>query len=42
VNDDLLKAESEIGICKVICFSPDHSKSLAGKEVEDIKKVVHA
>jgi UDPglucose--hexose-1-phosphate uridylyltransferase len=42
VNDGLLKAESEIGICKVICFSPDHSKSLAGMEVEDIKKVVHA
>ena len=29
VNDGLLKAQSETGICKVICFSPDHSKSLA-------------
>jgi|TARA_B110000967_G_scaffold92291_1_gene94932 UDPglucose--hexose-1-phosphate uridylyltransferase len=42
VNDGLLKAKSETGICKVICFSPDHSKSLAEMAVEDIKKVVHA
>ena len=42
VNDGLLKAESETGICKVICFSPDHSKSLAEMEVLDIKKVVNA
>ncbi|QTE24021.1 UDP-glucose--hexose-1-phosphate uridylyltransferase [Polaribacter cellanae] len=42
VNDGLLKAQSENGICKVICFSPDHSKSLADMEVADIKKVVHA
>ena len=41
VNDGLFRAESEKGICKVICFSPDHSKSLAEMEVEDIKKVVH-
>ena len=40
INDGLLKAESERGICKVICFSPDHSKSLAQMEVKDIKKVV--
>ncbi|TXD49812.1 UDP-glucose--hexose-1-phosphate uridylyltransferase [Polaribacter sp. IC073] len=42
VDEGLLKAKSESGICKVICFSPDHSKSLAEMEVEDIKKVVHA
>jgi UDPglucose--hexose-1-phosphate uridylyltransferase len=42
VNDGLFKALSETGICKVICFSPDHSKSLAQMEVEDIKKVVRA
>ena len=40
INDGLLKAESEQGICKVICFSPDHSKSLAQMKVNDIKKVV--
>ena len=41
VNDGLFNAQSEKGICKVICFSPDHSKSLANMEVEDIKKVVN-
>jgi UDPglucose--hexose-1-phosphate uridylyltransferase len=40
INDGLLKAESETGICKVICFSPDHSKSLADMSVEAITKVV--
>ena len=28
-EDGLLKAQTETGICKVVCFSPDHSKSLA-------------
>ena len=42
VNNGLFKAQSENGICKVICFSPDHSKSLADMEVADIKKVVNA
>lgn len=41
LNKGLLKAKSETGICKVICFSPDHSKSLADMDVLDIKKVVH-
>ena len=40
VNDNLLIAQSESGICKVICFSPDHSKSLAQMDVESIEKVV--
>ncbi|WP_299667904.1 UDP-glucose--hexose-1-phosphate uridylyltransferase [uncultured Polaribacter sp.] len=42
VNDGLLKAQSEKGICKVICFSPDHSKSLADMSVLEIQKVVRA
>lgn len=42
VNDGLLVAESETGICKVICFSPDHSKSLAAMPSEEIQKVVYA
>ena len=42
VEDGLLKAESEQGICKVICFSPDHSKSLADMDAKDIEKVVFA
>jgi UDPglucose--hexose-1-phosphate uridylyltransferase len=40
INEGLFKAESEQGICKVICFSPDHSKSLADMSVENIHKVV--
>lgn len=40
VEDGLLVAQSETGICKVICFSPDHSKSLADMGVNDIEKVV--
>jgi len=40
VNEGLFQAESERGICKVICFSPDHSKSLAEMEVSAIQKVV--
>ena len=40
VEDGLLTAKSEQGICKVICFSPDHSKSLADMETNDIEKVV--
>lgn len=36
----LLRAESEQGICRVVCFSPDHSKSLADMSPEEIVKVV--
>ena len=42
VNDGLFKAQSETGICKVICFSPDHSKSLADMSATEIQKVVFA
>ena len=35
-----MQGQSETGICKVICFSPDHSKSLAEMSVEAIEKVV--
>ncbi|WP_111682282.1 UDP-glucose--hexose-1-phosphate uridylyltransferase [Winogradskyella tangerina] len=41
-NDGLIKAETETGICKVVCFSPDHSKSLAQMSKEDIEKVILA
>lgn len=40
LDEGLLKAESETGICKVICFSPDHSKSLAAMSVKEIDKVI--
>lgn len=36
----LLKAEGEQGICRVVCFSPDHSKTIPDMEVEDIEQVV--
>jgi len=42
LDEGLLKAEAESGICKVVCFSPDHSKSLAQMPVKDIEKVVYA
>ncbi|WP_411767303.1 UDP-glucose--hexose-1-phosphate uridylyltransferase [Winogradskyella sp. A3E31] len=42
INSGLLKAESETGICKVVCFSPDHSKSLAQMSVKEIEKVIYA
>lgn len=42
VDEGLLKAQSETGICKVICFSSDHSMSLADMEVTAIEKVVTA
>ncbi|MFV0248448.1 MAG: UDP-glucose--hexose-1-phosphate uridylyltransferase [Tenacibaculum sp.] len=42
INDGLIKAQSEQGICKVICFSPNHSKSLADMTLTDIEKVVKA
>lgn len=42
INDGLLIAKSETGICKVICFSPDHSKSLAQLTATEIQKVVFA
>lgn len=40
INTGLLQAQSESGICKVVCFSPDHSKSLADMKIEAIEKVV--
>ncbi|WP_396600903.1 UDP-glucose--hexose-1-phosphate uridylyltransferase [Algibacter sp. R77976] len=42
VNDGLMIAESETGICKVICFSPDHSKSLADMSPAEIQHVIFA
>ena len=39
-KNGLLKAESERGVCKVICFSPRHDFTLPDMEVPDIRKVV--
>ncbi len=40
LDNGLLKAETEKGICKVVCFSPDHSKSLADLSVTHVEKVI--
>src|SRR5690606_37677071 len=40
LSTGLLKAEPETGICKVVCFSPDHSLTLPLMEIEDITKVI--
>lgn len=39
-GNNLLRAESERGICKVICFSPRHDLTLADMEVAAIRKVI--
>ena len=40
LNDGLLMAKAEQGICRVICFSPRHDLTIPEMEVEDIRKVV--
>ena len=37
---DLITAERERGLCRVVCFSPNHSLTLSRMEVNDIKNVV--
>ncbi len=39
-ESSLFQAKSESGICKVICFSEDHSLTIPEMEVADIRKVV--
>jgi UDPglucose--hexose-1-phosphate uridylyltransferase len=41
LNDgELFRAQSERGICRVICFNEDHSLTIPEMEVADIRKVV--
>jgi UDPglucose--hexose-1-phosphate uridylyltransferase len=43
INENgLIIAESERGICRVVCFSPRHDLTLARMEKDDIKKVIAA
>jgi UDPglucose--hexose-1-phosphate uridylyltransferase len=42
VEDGLLRAEGESGVCRVLCFSPRHDLTLAKMTVEDIERVVDA
>jgi UDPglucose--hexose-1-phosphate uridylyltransferase len=39
-NDELFQQESVKGKCRVICFSPDHSLTLASMTTEQIVKVI--
>ncbi|NBC84307.1 MAG: UDP-glucose--hexose-1-phosphate uridylyltransferase [Bacteroidetes bacterium] len=39
-HGELFRAQSDQGICKVICFSPRHDLTIPEMEVTDIKKVV--
>ena len=39
-SDGVLTAESDPGICRVVCFSPDHSKTLAEMSPEEISRVI--
>ncbi len=39
-NDSLLQAYSQKGICKVICFSDKHNRTLSSMEVNEIKIVI--
>ncbi|MEK7722736.1 MAG: UDP-glucose--hexose-1-phosphate uridylyltransferase [Acidobacteriota bacterium] len=39
-ENDLLIAQSERGICRVVCFSPNHSLTLAKMQTNEIKRVV--
>ncbi len=38
--EGLLTAKSETGVCRVVCFSPDHSLTLPVMEISDIEKVI--
>ncbi|MEM0941693.1 MAG: UDP-glucose--hexose-1-phosphate uridylyltransferase [Bacteroidota bacterium] len=40
INEGFLKAKSERGICKVICFSPRHDLTLPQMTIEEIELVV--
>lgn len=39
-DGEFFKAKSERGICKVICFSPDHSKTIPNLSLEQVSAVV--
>lgn len=39
-KNSLLKAHTEKGICKVICYSPNHSKTISSLDIDDITKII--
>ncbi len=42
IEDGLLVAEGESGVCRVLCFSPRHDLTRAGMGIPDIERVVDA
>ena len=40
INKQLFQAKSERGICRVICFSPDHSKTVPQLSLSEVTAVV--
>lgn len=40
VDNGLLQAKSESGICKVVCYSPNHSKTMADLTIDEIENVI--
>ena len=40
--DGLLEAESESGICKVMCYSPNHSLTIPLMEIDAIKGIIRS
>jgi UDPglucose--hexose-1-phosphate uridylyltransferase len=40
INSTFFKAESERGICKVVCFSPKHNLTIPLMDVKDIQNVI--
>lgn len=41
-NGNLLKAQGESGLCRVVCFTPDHSLALARMQAAEIRRVIDA
>jgi UDPglucose--hexose-1-phosphate uridylyltransferase len=39
-SDAILIAEPETGICRVICYSPDHSRAMSGMPPSNIEQVI--
>jgi UDPglucose--hexose-1-phosphate uridylyltransferase len=39
-HDPLFRAEASAGVCRVICFSPDHSRSLPELSTEQLRQVI--
>lgn len=41
-SDDVLRREAEHGACRVICYGPDHSRTMAVMTISEIRAVIDA